>query len=784
MEENEEKDNGTAVKIVEVINITLKKWPMILLSVAICVSLAVLYVLRTEPTYTRDAEIVLRNDRQGSSMGVLSDFADMGLIKTNTVLVDELNKFQSPDLMQEVVRRLTLDISYRTPGTFHDNILYGSQLPVKVTFPNLDETKSASFDLDISKSGKVTISNLRRDKESYEDFKVTGKQLGQTIGTPAGPIVVNKTTFFKPGTEYKIKVTKKSVQAAAESFLAKVTIANKDKDGNTISITAQDQSTQRAEDLINNIIAVYNERWIENRNKISVATSRFINERLQMIEGELGNVDQDISSYQSEHLIPDVQQAAQLYMTENQSAQKEIMAINNQLQMARYVHKYIIDDTNSEQLLPANSGIGSAAIEHQISDYNTAMLERDQLAANSSRTHPRVMDLDAKLGSMRNAILQAVDTQIRTLENQLSNLQTSRSQTTAQIAANPTPAKYLLSVERQQKVKEALYVYLLQKREENELAQAYTANNTEIVKSPIGTLAPTSPRKFRILLCAFVLGLLIPFGITYLQELTNTKLRGRGDLDELGVPLAGEIPNSKKNIKDQETDAVVVQQGKRNIVNEAFRLLRTNVGFMSAADKDCSVIMLTSFNPGSGKTFITVNLGVSMAIKGKKTLVIDCDLRKAATSEFVHNPHHGLTDYLVGKTDDPNAIMVCDTIVDNLCVMPVGVIPPNPTELLESNRFGELIAKLRREFDYILIDCPPVEMMADAAIIEGSCDRTLFVVRAGKLERRMLPELKKMYDEKRYKNLSIVLNGTIPEGARYRYGYGYNYSYGNYNVDE
>lgn len=789
MEENEERDNGTAINISEVLHTTLMRWPWIILSVVFCVSLALLYVLRTEPTYTRNAELVLRQDGKGKSLGALSDFADMGLMSTRTNLTDEVNKFQSPDIMADVVRRLKLDVSYYTEGTFHNNILYGATLPLTVEMPGLTETEAASFTLEVSPKGQVSITDMTKDIETYPDFKATGKKLGEAISTPIGEVTVNKTAFYRPGEAYRILVRKSTVQGAAGSFSGKVTIAQKDKEGNTITITANDQSTQRAEDLINAIIDVYNERWIENRNKIAVATSAFITERLSRIEAELGNVDRDISSYQSAHLIPDVQQAAQLYMNQNQTVQNEMLNISNQLQMTRYVRQYLVNDNNSKKLLPANSGVGSASIERQIEGYNTLLLQRDQLASQSSPNHPRIMELDASLGAMRNNILQAVDNQIKALDTQIRNLQSKQSQTTARIAASPNQAKYLLSVERQQKVKEALYVFLLQKREETELSQAFTAYNTDVIKMPLGAPSPTSPKRGRILLCAFILGLLLPFGVTYLLELTNTKLRGRQDLDDLGIPLLGEIPRDKSAGKNGQQDGqVVVKQGKRNLINEAFRLMRTSVGFMSAADKPCSVIMVTSFNPGSGKTFITMNLGISLALKGQKTLVIDCDLRRASASVYTNKPSHGITDYLVGKTKDYNSLLVCNSIVDNLCVLPVGVVPPNPTELLESDRFKELINLLRQEFDYILIDCPPIAMMADAQIVNGVCDRTIFVLRAGLLERRMLPELKRMVNDKSFKNMGVVLNGTIPEGITYRYGYGKGYSYGyqydNYNIED
>ncbi len=290
---------------------------------------------------------------------------------------------------------------------------------------------------------------------------------------------------------------------------------------------------------------------MENRNQISVSTSNFINERLGVIESELGNVDQDISSYQSAHLIPDVQQAASMYMNESHAASSTMLELNNQLQMTRYMRGYLANEANRTQVLPVNSGIQNSTIESQIGEYNAKMLQRNQYATNSSETHPVVMDLDAQLAGMRTAIIATIDNQIVALNTQIRNLQTSQSHATAQIAANPTQAKYLLSVERQQKVKESLYLYLLQKREENELSQAFTAYNTQVITKPTGSNAPTAPDARRILLIAFVAGICIPFGISYIMAMMNTKVRGRKDVEALSVPFLGEIPafNGKKSGK-------------------------------------------------------------------------------------------------------------------------------------------------------------------------------------------------------------------------------------------
>lgn len=776
---NKPGSTSREINLGEVISITLGRWYWIVISLIVCMGLAIGYILKTQPLYTRTASIVIKSDSQnGTSVSSeLEQFSNLGLIQTKSNITDEVNKLKSADVLTQVVRQTGLDIDYYRDGRFHPEIVYGSQLPVKVTFPNSLESSSINVDVDLTKPGKYRLTALSYNGTEMETPKQY-TELGDTLATRAGAIVVEKTPYYDSSAIPVLHVDKIPLNWAVSRYTAELTIGIKEDKGNTIDISATDCSTERAEDLINGLISVYNERWIENRNQISVSTSRFINDRLGVIESELGNVDEDISSYQSAHLIPDVQQAASMYMVENQSTTSKLSDLNTQLQLMRYQRNHVASEAARNQMLPTNSGIDIPGLDQRIAEYNETMMQRNQYADNSSESHPKVIDLDTKLASMRSAIISALDNQITALNSQIKSQRESKSRTTAQIAANPNQAKYLLSVERQQRVKESLYLFLLQKREENELSQAFTAYNTEVIESPNGSDAPISPQKSKILMIAFVIGLVLPFAFTVTQEMFNTKVLSKKDLEALTVPILGEIPEykSKKNA-GKTANKVMVSSGNRNVINEAFRVLRTNVGFVSSGAQN-TTIMVTSFNPGSGKTFLAVNLGISFALKGKKVLIIDCDMRRCTASSYVDTPKQGLSNYLVGEVDDINSVIVAGTLENNLSVLPVGTVPPNPTELLETERFAQLIKDLRDDYDYIFIDCPPIGMMADAQIIEGMVDRTIFVVRAGLFERDMLPQLQQYADTKKIKNMGIVLNGISSTKSRYGYGYGYNYGYG------
>lgn len=779
--QNKPAGNDDFLRIQDLFILCLAKWYWFVISLAILLGAATIYLLKTPPVYTRSASLLIKEDgKSGSGNEAAGVLGDIDIFRTSTNINNEMLSIQSPAVMYEVVRRLHLDVNYTTDGRFYDPVIYGSDNPYEVSFFDLGDAESASFTLRPDKDGQVKLTDFTRNGEEADGDAVTA--LNDTVQTPVGRLLVNA----RPGStaaQQTVFVSRISMQDATADYSSRLSVALNDEKSTVVNLTLQDVCTQRAEDVLNTLISVYNENWVKDKNQIAVSTSMFINERLGVIERELGNVDEDISSYKSENLLPDVQAAASMYMAESSETNAKIQTLNTQLSMTRYVRSYLTGASSRNQLLPANSGIENSGIEKQIAEYNTLQLRRNDLVANSSETNPLVVDMDHSLHALRDAIIRTLDNYVTTLNTQLRALQQSARQTTARIAANPSQGKYLLSVERQQKVKESLYLFLLQKREENELSQAFTAYNTRVIMPPSGSMAPTAPAKKNILLIAFVIGLIVPVAVIFLRESMNTRLRGRKDLEALTLPFIGEIPQAatkKKGTSDKkstENNPIVVHEGSRDIINEAFRVLRTNLEFMTDKEQHSNVIVVTSFNPGSGKSFLAVNIAVSLAIKQKKVLVIDGDMRHGSTSAYVGSPQTGLSNYLSGHVNNLKDIIVTDARHANLQFLPVGTIPPNPTELLFSDRLKQLIDTVRSQYDYIFIDCPPIEMVADTQIIEQLADRTLFVVRTGLLERSMLPELQRIYDEKKYKNMALILNGTVGSGGHYGYRYGYRYGY-------
>ena len=785
----------------------MSKWYWFVISAVVCLGVAVFYVLKTPPVYTRSAEIMIKTNSRGRSISSDGDpFSELGLFSTNTNVYNEIKALAAKSSMLEVVKRLNLDMNYTTDGRFHDNVLYGRNLPFVAEIVDIPEQTTASFDVEIDEEGHFVLSNFMRAGEAVEKGTSISGAFADTLATPVGTVVVTPTVNYEAKKYPTVHVQRSSFRSATSRYSSELSVNLADKMSQVVQLTVNDISIQRAEDILDMVVAVYNENWVADKNQIAVSTSMFINERLGVIEDELSNVDSDISNYKSQNLIPDVKAASSMYMSQSNAINEQIQGLNNELYMTRYIRETLMDEGNRNKVLPSNSGISSANIESQISDYNDQIIRRNNLVAASSENNPLVVELDNTLNSLRQAIISSVDNQELALSNQINSLSRTERQATARIAANPTQAKYLLSVERQQSVKEALYLYLLQKREENELSQAFTAYNTRIIDPPTGSMRPTAPRKSMIYLLALLLGLFLPLAAIYLMEVLNTKVRGKKDVKDVVLPFAGEIPLTEEGMKgnkkylralrmqkkvDQKRE-ILVKSGSRDTINEAFRVLRTNVEFMMK-NKDANVVAFTSFNPGSGKSFISMNLAVALAIKGRKVLVIDCDLRHASLSTYVGSPHKGISNYLSGQTDDFASLICPVPGYDTLSVFPVGIIPPNPTELVADERFKQVIAKLKGEYDYVFLDCPPIEIVADTQIIGESADRTLFVIRAGLCERSMLSELNSLYEENKYNNLALILNGTEVSkssyfGNRYGYHYGhyghYGYGYSSYANDD
>lgn len=779
---NVQQNNGLTLK--SIVAFSVSKWYWFVISLIVTMSVATLYLMKTTPEYTRTASLLIKNEDKNGTAGTSIDMSEIGLVQNNTNLENEIRIVKSPVLMREVVSRLSLNDRYTVREGLRDVMLYRHST---VLFAERDTTAATvAFNFTLADNNEINITDVNlNDTPLAKTFKTT---FGDSI--KIGNTVLS---VIKPDWDASellgqtIRYVHTPVKAMANVLAERITAVLGNDKSSIIDISITCPSIEEADDILETLIQVYNERWIRDKNQIAVSTSRFIDERLGVIEKELGNVDSDISSYKSEHLLPDVGAATAMYMAQSSEAQAAVVDLSNQISVAEMVRSQLSGD-NFDQPLPTNTGIVNADIENAIGQYNNIVIERNRLLESTSEINPVVKDRTQALRTLKGNIMASINAYIATLRAQMSNARRQASVTTSKIAANPNQAKYLLSVERQQKVKEELYLFLLQKREENELTQAFTAYNTSMIEEPHGSNRPTFPNSRNIILLGIFTGLFVPLSFFVIREALDTKIRGKKDLESLSIPFLGEIPIAeakrrgfarlKKHQKSEKQ--IVVTERSRDAVNEAFRVLRTNLEYMGAenGDKKCKVIAVTSANPGSGKTFTSINLAKVLAVKGKRVLVIDLDLRKGSLSKLIGKSKEGITDFLVEKAHEEHIIVTGLDDTDTLSGIGVGTVPPNPAELLSSEKLDRFINELRGEFDFIILDCPPVEIVTDAKVINRVADLTLFVVRAGLLEKDELPNIQEYYDQNRYNNLAILLNGIdINSGYGY-HRYGYHYGYG------
>ena len=778
------------ISINDLLFIFRKKWHWFVLSLALFFCAGGLYLMVTAPTYTRMAALLIKDERQGSSTA--TDLMKLGVFQARSNIDNEMLTLQSPSLMEEVVVRLKLNDSYSVKQGLRRVDLYKSA-PFVITAVD-DTVPEFLCNVVVAENGRnVELSEFMRYRDKEEFADVVNAELGDTVCTPVGRLHVSMSPWEDSELYLGMDVLFSHLypENISQSYAAKVVTELGSEKGTIINISFGAPSIAKAEDILNTLIQVYNDRWVLDKNQVAVSTSHFISERLGVIEGELGNVDSDISSFKSQHLMPDLEIASEMYMRQNEDNAREISEIANQLKVARSIRDALSGE-DIEHPLPVATGLQSNEINQQISEYNTSVLERNRLLAGSSAANPLVKELTQELVLMRANIVGGVDNLIGALDTRVSGLKSRQASTAGHLAANPNQAKYLLSVERQQKVKEQLYLYLLQKREENELNQAFTSYNTRLITPPLGSKSPSSPSRRNVMIICFLLGMVVPAGIIYVRLMLDDKVRSRRDLESLTIPYVGEVPlanparhglkrlTRRSNVRTD--DKVLVESGNNDVINEAFRIVRSNLEFIGdkSPDDAARTFMVTSAVPGSGKTFVSMNLGAVMALKGKRVIVVDLDMRRASLSLYVGRPRRGISSVLIGRTPLDDAIVSGVGGIRNLSVLPVGALPPNPAELMYTPRFSGMMEKLKAEYDCVVLDCPPAEVVADAKIISRFVDLTIWVVRAGLFEKVQLPRLQQYYDERRYRSLCVLLNGTDPTNSSAYNRYYYSKYYHSY----
>ena len=789
--ESVQEEEQQSIKLADIWEIIWNNRIWFILSILLCLMLAGFHLYRTQKSYSRVAKVIVDESAENSTMRDLTAFAG-GMSRyryqSGTNVYNEIEALASPDLMVKVVERLHLENIYVEKQLFRTREKYQNS-PVELQLAG-ENAQAFSFNLIKTGDETFTIKDLKISGEDGVKHEKIDGAIGDTLVTPAGKIVIVPTVNIA---EWKndIAVTHASPKRLSKSYAARLGVSLSGKESSVVVLSFTDRFPSRAESVISTLVSVYNESWIENKNRAAKYTTRFINERLNVIEQDLGGVEADLKDYKARNQITDIDEVAKVYLDQSSEYAAKQFELNTQIENAKLVKSYLEDPANSDKLIPANSNVPNTEIGSSIVKYNDGMLQRNKLLQESSPSNPNVVYITEALAQLRSSIISSISNLITTLNNQKNRVMAQEREVLSRMSSTSGQALQIQSIARQQKVKEQLYIYLLQKREENEIAAMVNVGNTRMIVMPDGTTSPVAPKSKTVLLLALILGFGLPFVIFFIMYQLDTKVKGRGDIADLSIPFLAEIP--QKGIKgnwfqrrrinrlDESNTQIFVKPGSRNSINEAFRVLRTNLDLMTARHEGCNKIMVTSFNPDSGKTFVIMNMARSMSLKGVPVLLLDLDMRKATLSKKLDKNNEGIAAFLSGKTDDIESLI--QQVADNLYIISVGTLPPNPAELLASSRFAEMMDRISSKFRYIFVDCPPVEIVADTAIIAQQVDMTIFIIRAGMFDKRALPYIESLNNSGNYNRMTIVLNGVEPRSTGYGYGYGYGYGrygYGRY----
>lgn len=778
------KQDNSSVNLLDVFFYLLSYWYWFALCIVLFVGFAYYKYAKMQFTYRADATVIIKDPAQARSSVSMSTYGT----NINRVSVsNEILQFQSKDLMTTVVKTLNADVNYVQKVFLRDIELY-KDAPVEVRFffdQDSIQTVTESYSMVVT---PVDTKSVTLDLSSSGGSVELKCNLGDTVKVRKGALIVLPTAQYT--NRYfgiPIYVSKHPARSVANGMLARFKIRQTDAEGSILSLSLQDFARQRARDVLNTLVDEYNKQAIIEKNMVAVNTAAFINERLAIIESELGTVEGELAYFKSSQQIMSVDESASRYLSESRQSNAEIVKIETKIRLAEYLKEYLNDPAKVDESIPVNTGVEEPAITEAITKYNDMKIRRDKLIAASSSESPVVKEMDASLRFQRETITGYIDNLIRGLDVQKQDLALQESHSLSQFSAMPNKAREVLSIERQQSIKETLYMYLLNKREENALTQAMVDNNARMIDPADGPWGPIYPSRNKMLLLALLLGIALPAIILLAKLFLDTKVYTRKDIeDAISIPFVGEVPLYGKNIRQRKkipANGIAYDGTKKGIFTEALRLLCTDIDFMREKDTKCPVLSAVSFNVGAGKTFVTTNVAACLADGAKKIVIVDLDLRKRTISRAfgLGKKVRGITSYL---HDDQIALedILHREVAPGIDLVPAGHIPPNPVELLRRPRLEELIASLRQHYDYILLDAVPVNLVADSQVVNRVVDMNLFIVRSGLLDKRVLPMLEDYYNSGRLTNVGVILNGTNMS-RRYGYGgygYGYGYGYGGY----
>ena len=770
-------------------------WPWFVASVIVCVVATFVYLRYQTPVYNVGASVLIKEDDPRSramqaSNGALGALQSMGGFSMTSNFDNEVEILKSRTLIQKVVTRLGLFISTVEDRSFgYDLPLYKSA-PVQVYLTPEEAEKlegGARLKMTYTPEGKLTVKATYTVNQEEQTEEKTFDALPAVLPTPVGVFSFAKNdSVAAPTKEVKLTTYITSPTAVAKAYAGSLSVEPTSKTTTIAKVSLQNSSKQRAVDFINTLVAFYNQDANDEKNEVAQKTADFIEDRIGIINRELGNTESQLADFKQKSGLTDLASDAKLALEENSKYEQLRIENQTQIRLVEFLRDYINNPANADEVIPSNVGLQDQNLSSVIDQYNIMIIERKRLLRTSSENNPAVVNMKTGIEAMRHSVQTTVASVLEGLRITKGNLDRQASKFENRISNAPKQEKEFLTISRQQEIKAQLYIMLLQKREENAITLAATATNGRIIEQTLPDKDPVAPKKNIFLLAALVLGLGIPVGIIYLIDLLKYKIENGEDVQKLtSVPLIAELPRCQKPAQG----AIVVRENHNDIMEETFRGLRTNLLFM--LEKDEKVILVSSTQPGEGKSFVAGNLAVSLALLGKKTLIIGMDIRKPGLNRVFNISHreHGITNYLSDpEHTDLFSLVQPSDIHSNLDILPGGAVPPNPTELVARPVLDHAIALFKERYDYVILDTAPIGIVTDTAIVSRVADLCLYVCRAEVTPKVAFQYINELKNDKKFGKLATALNDIdmtkrknsygYGYGKKYGYGYGYSYGYG------
>lgn len=750
----------------------LSNWKWFLLGIVVFFTGAYIYLRYTTPQYNAVATLMLRDEKKGGAdtqMNAFSDLAVLSNVKSN--LDNEIEVLKSRALIMTAVKSLGLNVSYINEGRVKSEELY-KKSPIQFSFLKFNEGyEQKNIVYKVISSGVNRYALYDRNENKIGEY-----QYGQTVALREGDAIIFETDKRKSFKEnpFKVMVQMRPISAVAGSYKGRLSVKKSGDRTTIVELSIIDAVGERAEDFLNGLVSVYNQDVVTDKNVVFENTSKFINDRLKIIADELDGVEKSTEAFKIKNHVTDITSETNLFLSSASDFEKKEIETETKLKVVGVMEEYL-KKGSTHDLIPANVLTSDASATGLIDQYNQLVLERNRMLKNGGPKNAVILTLNKKIEALR---LDIGEVLLR-LRGQLEILKRDLAYQSAvfngKISKIPTLEREARALGRQQQIKEALYLYLLQKREETAISLAVTSPNAKVVDPAISSKSPVSPQKKSIYMMALALGLLLPFGVLYLLNVLDNKVKGRSDVEsKLGsIPILGDVPTSFSNEE-------VIEANSNTSAAEAIRIAKTNLEFMlnQVPEGKAKTIFVTSTLPKEGKTFVAVNMAGAIALSGKRVLLVGMDIRNPKLEDYLNLPKEGVTNYLSTKDLDFHSLIHKIPNYEAFYVLPSGIIPPNPAELLMSSKVNDLFVNLKAEFDYIVVDTSPVHLVTDTLLIAQYADSFVYVIRANYLDKSMLYVPYKLYQEKKLPNMALLINDTeIRKG--YGYGYGvYGYGYG------